>query len=251
MAASRTDSAALLVSIHDVSPLTLAHSQGAVEIALAAGVPVAALTILIIPRHDDRISIDEHPATRDWLVALAASGAHLVMHGYTHRMAGRSLSPSGLLWAHGFARGQGELFNSSAEDAEKRLTAGRQILERAGLASATTGFVPPAWLLSSAARTVVAKSGFRFHEVLAGIVQGDALLARRLVGWGSLNALEAAATCMWAAVQRRRRRVDTRLAIHPADMTRPSTRKSVRHCLDALMKDMHPRSYGDYLQLPR
>ena len=187
----RGTKAALLVSIHDVSPLTLENSQRAVEVALAAGVPAQALTILVIPRHEDRISIDEHPTTRAWLSGLAERGAQLVMHGYTHRMAGRRYSPAGLFWSYGFARGQGELFNCTAAETQRRLTCGRDILDRAGLSAAATGFVPPAWLLSRQARSAVEAAGFRFHESLGGIVADGRLLARRLIGWGSLNAIEA------------------------------------------------------------
>ncbi len=239
--------AALLVSIHDVSPLTLENSQRAVEVALAAGVPARALTILVIPRHEDRISIDEHPLTRAWLSGLAERGAQLVMHGYTHRMEGRRYSPAGLFWSYGFARGQGELFNCSATETERRLACGRDILERAGLSVAATGFVPPAWLLSRQARSVVDAAGFRFHETLRGIVADGRLFARRLIGWGSLNAVESSVTCWWAAIQRRRAPVDTRFAIHPADMVRARTLASVRHTLDVLVAGMALLSYRDYL----
>ena len=64
----------------------------------------------------------------------------------------------------GVARGQGELYLVSAANAERRLDAGRAIVERAGLSSDMHGFVPPAWLLSSAARRVVKQAGFAFHE---------------------------------------------------------------------------------------
>jgi len=105
----RGTKAALLVSIHDVSPLTLENSQRAVEVALDAGVPIEAMTILVIPRHEDRISIDEHPTTCAWLRGLAERGAQLVMHGYTHRMVGSPRTPWRWFATRCFARNQGEL----------------------------------------------------------------------------------------------------------------------------------------------
>ena len=238
---------ALLVSVHDVSPLTLEASRRAVELALSAGVPVSALTLLVIPRHEDRAPLDEHPATRDWLARMASEGAELVMHGYTHRMDGRCLSPRGLLWAHGFARGQGELFRSDAAQTRERLDRGRAILERAGLQGATRSFVPPAWLLSHEAREVVRGAGFDFFEVLGGIETKHGLRGRRLVGWGSLNVVEAHATSWWAALQRRRGPVDTRLAIHPVDTTRQVTTASIRSSLERLLASMVPLSYRTFL----
>jgi predicted deacetylase len=247
---SSTDSAppALLVSVHDVSPLTLAASRRAVALATETGVPVQALTVLVIPCHDDRAPLDECPEACAWLRDLDARGAHLIMHGYSHRMAGRCYSPSGIFWAHGFARGQGEFFRSEATDAQQRLEKGQAILLRAGLAHAATHFVPPAWLLSRQARRVVLGHGFDCHEEIGGIVTAQGPRAKRLVGWGSLNVLEACATRWWAALQVRRIPADTRLAIHPADMTRPRTVASIRAALRTLLARLTPKSYRTFLQ---
>lgn len=238
----------LLVSIHDISPLTLESCRQAVDLATAAGVPVHALTLLVIPCHEDRAPLDGHPGTCAWLRELDAQGAHLIMHGYSHRMSGQSFSPRGLFWAHGFARGQGEFFRSDADEALQRLERGKAILQRSGLASATTSFVPPAWLLSAAARAVVRDQGFDCHEEIGGIVTPQGLRARRLVGWGSLNAIEASATRWWAALQIRRAESDTRLAIHPADMTRPRTVASIRAALRTLLARSIPQSYRTFVQ---
>lgn len=239
---------ALLVSVHDVSPLTLEQSRQAVEMAVAAGVPVAALTVLVIPRHEDRIAVDQHPATSHWLAKLAGEGAHLVMHGYTHRMMGRCYSPQGLAWAHGFARGQGEFYRCSAAETKLRLDRGRAILEAAGLGQATSSFVPPAWLLSTAAREVVRKEGFDFYEEMGGIVVNQDILARRLLGWGSLSMIEATATSWWAAIQRTRRAKDTRLAIHPADVVNRTSLASIRTCLAGLLPRTKPLNYRSFLR---
>ncbi len=239
---------ALLVSVHDVSPLTLASSRRAVELARAAGLPLRALTVLVIPCHEERAPLDEHPAACAWLRELDADGAHLIMHGYSHRMSGRCLGPRGLVWAHGFARGQAELFRADAGETRRRLELGRAILLRAGLAGATTSFVPPAWLLSNEARSVVLAQGFDCHEELGGIVTPGGLRARRLVGWGSLNPLEAWVTRRWAALQVLRGDADTRLAIHPADMARPKTVDSINAALRNLLPRSTSMSYRTFLQ---
>jgi predicted deacetylase len=238
----------LLVSVHDISPLTLEASRRAVDLVLAAGVPVQALTLLVIPCHEDRAPIDEHPDACVWLRDLATQGAHLIMHGYTHRMPGRSLSPRGLFWAHGFARGQAEFFRLDAAETKRRLEQGKAILVRAGLAEATTSFVPPAWLLSPEASAVVLAEGFDCHEELGGIVTLQGLRAKRLVGWGSLGPLEACATRWWAALQIRRAPADTRFAIHPADMFRPRTVTAIRAALRTLLARSSPKSYRGFLQ---
>lgn len=239
---------ALLVSIHDVSPLTLKACRRAVDLVLAAGVPVQALTLLVIPCHEDRAPLDEHPDACVWLRDLATQGAHLIMHGYSHHMRGRSLSPRGLFWAHGFARGQAEFFRLGAAETKRRLEQGKAILVRAGLATATTSFVPPAWLLSPEARAVVLAEKFDCHESIGGIVTARGLHAKRLVGWGSLNLLEACATRWWAALQLRRNPADTRLAIHPADMNRTKTVEAIHAALRTLLARSSPQSYRAFLR---
>lgn len=239
---------ALLVSVHDVSPLTLEACRRAVDLVVAAGLPLHALTLLVIPCHEDRAPLDEHPDACTWLRDLDARGAHLIMHGYSHRMGGRCWSPRGLFWAHGFARGQAEFFRLGATETKQRLEQGKAILVRAGLPSATTSFVPPAWLLSREAREVVLGEKFDCHEEIGGIVTSRGLCAKRLVGWGSLGPLEACATRWWAALQIRRAPADTRLAIHPADMFPPRTVAAIRTTLRTLLARSSPKSYRAFLR---
>jgi len=169
------------------------------------------------------------------------------MHGLTHRMLGRARTPSGWFRAHLFARGQGEFFRCDAADAERRLAEARAIFRRAGLESAMSGFIPPAWLLSRAAREVVDRAGFEFYEVFDGIVYQGRRLAPRVIGWGSLSEIEARATAIYAAIQSFLPPADTRLAIHPADMARPSQRRAVRRVVARLLRRLRPINYRDYL----
>jgi predicted deacetylase len=239
---------ALLVSVHDVSPLTLEASQRAVALMESEGVPVRALTLLVIPRHEDHVPLDRHAPTRDWLRRLADSGAGMAMHGLTHRMEGRARDPWRWALAKGFARGQGEFLLSDRDDFARRLDASRAIFRRAGLDEALSGFVPPAWLLSEAALAEVRQSGFAFYERFSGIVYRDVVRVRRLIGFGSLTAIEACATTAYGQWQATRAPADTRLAIHPADLARPSTVGAIRTILGSLRNRLQPLNYAEYLQ---
>jgi len=239
---------ALLVSLHDVSPLTVADCRRAVVMLAALGVEPADLTVFVIPHHDGVTTIDADAPTVAFLRGLADAGACLAMHGLTHRMIGRAFSPAGIIRAHVFARGQGELYNCDGPDTQRRLEQGAALLRRAGLDEATRAFVPPAWQLSRAAREVVERAGFDFYEMFGGIVHGGGLRGRRLIGWGSLNPIEAAGTAIWASLQSRRSPADTRLAIHPADMRRPGQTRAVHRALQRLLPRMRPVSYRAYLQ---
>jgi predicted deacetylase len=213
----------------------------------ASGLEPRTLTVLAIPRHEGRAPIDEDAATVRFLRGLADEGATLVMHGLTHRMPGRAWSPAGFVRGHVFARGQGELLRATADEAARALDAGADTLRRAGLEAATRAFVPPAWLLSTAARAVVERAGFAFHETFAGIVHAGQLRAPRVIGWGSLNAVETVATAVYAGAQSRLPARDTRVAVHPADMRRTSQPRAIARALARLRERTRAQSYETYL----
>jgi predicted deacetylase len=237
----------LLVSLHDVSPLTLDDCARALTLLREAGLPPAALTVLAIPRHEAGVAIDQHPPTARFLRELADAGATLVMHGLTHRMAGRAWTPLGFARGHVFARGQAELLRATDAEATRALEEGADILRRAGLEVATRAFVPPAWLLSRGARAAVARAGFTFYETFAGIVAAGRVRAPRVIGWGSLNLLETFATAAYADLQSRWPVADTRLAVHPADLRRRSQPRAIARVVARLAERMDVQSYEAYL----
>jgi predicted deacetylase len=236
-----------LISLHDVSPLTLGDCRTALQMFGELGLSLSDLTCFVIPFHEGQRAIDQDAETLAFLRELADGGATLVMHGLTHRMSGRAWTPAGWFRAHVFARGQGEFFRSDAADAERRLDQAREIFRRAGLESALRGFIPPAWLLSRAAREVVDRAGFEFYELFDGIVYRGRRLCPRVIGWGSLSEIEARATALYASVQSFLPPADTRLAVHPADMARASQRRAVRRVVARVLRRLRPVSYGAYL----
>ncbi len=244
---SPSNPASLLLSIHDVSPLTLSECAQAVALLAELGIAASALTVLVIPHHEGGAPVDAHPPTIGFLRQLEDAGARLVMHGLTHRMSGRAWTPLGFFRAHLFARGQGEFHRSDADEARRRLDEGAAILRRAGLERAARSFVPPAWLLSRAARAVVAERGFEFYELFNGIIHHGNRYARRVIGWGSLGAIEATATAVYADLQSATCNVDVRVAIHPADMRLPRQKRAIRRAVARLLPRMRALSYTSYL----
>jgi len=239
---------ALLVSLHDLSPLTLTDCEAAVALLRDAGIGPAELTVLVIPCHEEQTPIDRHPPTVRFARALADAGARLVMHGLTHRMSGRAWSPAGIVRGHLFARGQGELLLAVPEEVSRRLEQGADILTRAGLGEAARAFVPPAWLLSPGGRQAVGAAGFEFYEIFSGIVHAGRVRAPRVMGWGSLNPVEIPATRLFAWLQSRLLPRDTRLCVHPADMRRPGQRRAISRALARMLPRMRAMSYTEYLR---
>ena len=94
---------------------------------------------------------------------------------------------------------------------------------------------------------MVAERGFDFYEVFNGIIHDGNRYARRVIGWGSLNAVEAVATSIYADLQSLRASVDVRVAIHPADMRLPRQKRAIRRAVARLQSRMRPQSYTTYL----
>jgi uncharacterized protein len=238
---------ALLVSIHDVSPLTWAESAQAIELARTAGVPDEALSLLVIPRHEGTASLGDAPEFVKWLRGLTAHGVTLIAHGCTHRMPGRILSPYRALWAYLFANGEGEFYAADRGQARAWFDVVREEFSSVDLGQALAGFVPPAWLLSRAAAAELDDAGFAFVELMRGLRVRRRFYARRLIGWGQRSWMEALVTDVHARLQAARRPADTRLAIHPPNMRSQRCRRSIRHCLETLLGRLEPLSYADFV----
>ena len=249
MAEAAPRAATLLASVHDISPLTLEACQQAVDLLRqAAGIAARDLTLLAIPFHEGRVRLDQHPATVAWLRGLADAGATVVLHGLTHRMPRPTWNPLRFPAAYGFARGQGELCcvarrrsrqaarGGARHPDQRRPRGGHRVLRSTGLAAV------------AAARTAVEAAGFAWTELYDGLHTPRGTRPLRLIGWGSLNPIEAAATRAFASLQRQRRSVDTRLVVHPADLRRPAVRQSIAATARRLRRDLVPASYTRYLE---
>jgi predicted deacetylase len=165
------DGLALIVEIHDVSPLTL----GAVrEIHDALeGIGIRQPGLLVIPAHENehgrRYRLAEHPGTVSWLVSMKKAGSEIIQHGLTHRAPGPP--PPGFtnwLMHHHFSRGLAEFAHLSRTQAAERLVAGRAILGECGLSPA--GFIAPAWLQSEEALAEVERQEYGFTAFLNKVI---------------------------------------------------------------------------------
>src|SRR5258707_1329370 len=114
----QTSRPTLIVSIHDVSPLTQ-ERVGAIlsDLASAGGTKTS---LLVVPNHHHKAPISENPLFCSWLRDAQDIGHELVMHGYFHqRPSGGSLAQS-LVTEH-YTKGEGEFFDLSENEAASRL----------------------------------------------------------------------------------------------------------------------------------
>ncbi|MBV9491488.1 MAG: DUF2334 domain-containing protein, partial [Verrucomicrobia bacterium] len=132
----------LVVSVHDVSPLTQEVCVGMLRDLAEAG--VAATSLLVIPNHHRRAPISAAPGFRGWLAAAVRRGHEPVLHGYYHA---RDPQPHDSLRARWTTRlytaGEGEFFDLDQESAARLLRQG--LVDLGFLPRPIFGFIAPAW----------------------------------------------------------------------------------------------------------
>ena len=210
-----------IVTLHDVSPRTLAACQRLRD-ALEAAEERAA-TLLVIPDHDGGHPLLRHAATVRWLRARLAAGDELAQHGHLH-LAGRP--PPGRfarLTAALLTRGEGECLGQSwAERAEMLGPVRRRLEDAAGTRLA--GFVPPALLAPTGLDQTLARHGLQRHELRA-LPHGRRRRAPVLTFAGGARARIAASRAYVGALAPLARRAAlVRLALHPCDDAEPAVR---------------------------
>ena len=243
---------ALVVSLHDVSPLT--RPVFTAMLAELKSLGVERTSLLVIPDHHHRGHMLEDAGFCRWLEGLAAQGHELVVHGYYHQRPTRA----GETWWHRgmtriYTRGEGEFYDLPKEEAAERLARARTDFQRLD-APAPVGFIAPAWLLGDEAAEAVREAGFRYTTSLTGMrdfrAAGDAAFipARSLV-YSCRNRWRRVVSLLWNAGVARRLRGQPllRLSLHPPDYQHANIWRQVRRLASESLRDRTASAYRDYL----
>lgn len=224
----------IVVSVHDVSPATADETARWCADADALGVPVS---LLVIPGPWRGTRLSDEPEYARVLRDRVTHGDEIVLHGFTHR-AGPEGSWVRRAVGTAVARGAAEFAALDEPEAERRLAAGKAVLDRLGLA--TDGFTPPGWLASPAAERALARAGFRYTTSHRGVRD---LRTRRLhrafalshrPGGGLSEWTGAAVVRTWALRGAARGRL-VRIALHPDDLHRPRLRDTTLRAIEAVL----------------
>ena len=156
----------LVVSLHDVSPVTQTLCENI--LAQLKDLGVRQTSLLIIPNHHGKAPITRDASFRSWLARKVDLDHEPVLHGYFHqRQRQRVDSFFSKLTTEIYTAGEGEFFDLSTKEASDKLQRGLEDL--AFLPRRVTGFIAPAWLLSAGAEEAVDKLGFRYTTRLSGV----------------------------------------------------------------------------------
>jgi predicted deacetylase len=192
-----------------------------------------------------------------WLHERVDRGDEIVQHGWRHEGVPGAGSPWRWLLNHVVARGCAEFGGLDEAAAAERLSRGGDVLDRLGFR--VNGFTPPGWLASPGTAAALRRLGYRYTTSHFGVHDLDRDVVRRAParchrpGGGLTERLGVAV--LRAGVQRAvAGGRPIRVALHPADRTRPGLVDATLEVLAAAV-DAGARSttYGDVVAgtLPR
>ena len=204
---------------------------------IGADVPI---TLLVVPDFHRRAPID---ASREWREAVdrtLARGGEIALHGLWHLDdGGRSPTLRASFERRFLTAGEAEFAALDAADARSRIERGLAMLRGCGWDP--VGFVPPAWQISEAARSVLADFGFRYTTTTSAItaLPAGGRFAVPCLGFSSRSGWRRALSLRWNARQLERLRAEPalRIALHPIDARYAETTDGWRRLLESVLRD--------------
>lgn len=237
---AETGQAAFALVLHDVTPASWPCYQDFVaQVDALGGVP---LTLLVVPDFHRQGRLDRHPGFVDTMNARLARGDELVLHGYYHADPGPVPPHPKEFFMRRIYTHEGEFYRLNRQEAARRLRRGLALFEQLGWP--LRGFVPPAWLLGSAARQALAELPLHYFTDPRGLIRlpdFKTMPAPTLV-WSARSAWRRFVSRRWNQWQLTRH-ADAgliRLGLHPIDMRFPAVRHYWFSTLQGLLEHRRP-----------
>ncbi len=240
---------AFVVSIHDVHPGTQETIEQILAQLLADG--VRSCSLLVVPDFHKTAPMHQHPQFIDWLQRQAASGHEIVLHGYAHLRSRRKRESPLTRWiTQTYTTGEGEFYDISFESAIRKITHGLGMLRDAGVSP--SGFIAPAWLLSTAAQEALRSVGMLYTTTLRTVVHlptQSKAVSQSLV-YSVRNAWRRQVSLAWNASLFRREKNNPllRMGIHPVDFRHEAIWNQIRQLTQAAARDRVSMTYRGWVQ---
>lgn len=245
---AEADRQALVVSVHDVAPVTKAAAEKIMTELSHHQVKV--FSLLVVPNYHHRGSSMEDPAFVRWLRDLEAQGHEIVIHGYFHERPRRARETlRGMFLTRFYTNDEGEFYDLDYEEAFRRITRARDEFVKAGLQP--RGFVAPAWLLSAAGEKAATAAEMEYTTRLTGVRDlrfGDNFHARALT-YSVRSSWRRAVSLMWNSALARQIAATrlARVSIHPPDCEHPEIWQQIVQVIDRLAPNRIATTYRDWI----
>jgi predicted deacetylase len=242
----QTPRRALVVSIHDVSPLTWEMVTQMLHDLTKAGVD--RVPLLVIPNHHKMAPIREDAVFCEWL-STAAQRHEVVLHGYFHMRPGGVRGWWDTAVTEHYTAGEGEFYDLPEGEASSRLEKAKRDFAATGLSP--RGFIAPAWLLGAEAEAAVKKAGFDYTTRLRSFkdlvttreTNSQSLVWSVRAGWRRVLSL------WWNALLARRLWEEPllRIGLHPPDWKHGRIRRQALGLIRAALAGREAMTYEDWL----
>ena len=239
----------LVVSIHDVSPLT----REATERILAdlAEIGISRVSLLVIPDHHRKGHFLDDPEFCAWLRKRTEAGDEVVIHGYFHRRdqrAGETFKKK--LATRFYTAGEGEFYDIAGADALRVISQARKEFRHVGIDP--LGFVAPAWLLSEGADRALQRLGLTYTTRIGGVFDyttGVHHASQSLV-WSTRSGLRRIISRFWNAYLFRRLQKSSllRIGIHPPDKQHYAVWRQIKTLTARALENRTAVTYAGYLK---
>ncbi len=244
--ANRTRS--LVVSIHDVSPLTFPQVERILTELDAMG--VRGCSLLVVPNHHRRAHFLDDPQFCFWLQKRAALGDEIVIHGYVHlRERKQEETLTTKLATRVYTANEGEFFDIQGADALRLVSQARQEFKK--LKIDPRGFIAPAWLLSEGGERALKALGIAYTTRLGSLedIETGASYASQSLVWSVRSLWRRLASLCWNPVlyERLRRNPLLRIGIHPPDIDHPAVWRQILKLIRKSLEERSPVTYLGYL----
>ncbi len=236
----------LLASIHDVSPRHEAAIDELLDELALAG--VTRLAMLVVPDFWRQAEIRRGSAFAGRLRRWSEGGIEMFLHGYSHRDETEHASWQDRVKASQMTAGEGEFLGLDAEEAERRIRAGRTLLEDI-TGQPIAGFIAPAWLYGDGTHSAMQTLGIPLAEDHMRVwdpVAGRVLVNTPVVTWATRTRARMLSSLAVASVARVIPLPKiVRIGVHPGDVTVPATLSSIRRTVGKIARTHLPSHYRD------
>jgi hypothetical protein len=239
---------ALIVSIHDVAPLTRARVEPILQEMTQAGATPCSL--LVVPDYHRQGRSLGDPGFVSWLRNLEADGHEIVVHGFYHqRMRPKTETTRQKILTRIYTADEGEFYDLGYDGARALLREAQVEFSAHGFRPG--GFVAPAWLLGADAERAARDLGFRYTTTLRGVRElqsGEEVLSQSLV-YSVRSDWRCAVSLLWNRTLFRRltRNPLLRLSLHPPDIDHSGIWHQIRALTGRALRDRNPTTYERWI----
>jgi len=252
LAAAESPIGSLVVSIHDVTPITQPTIEKILADLRTAGVRVTSL--LVVPDYHHRGKSVDDANFASWLRELEADGHEIVIHGYFHdRPRRESEGMREKFLTRVYTQDEAEFFDLKYDEVFARITRARDEFREARLSP--IGFIAPAWLLSTEGERAARDADMQYTTRIATVIDlltGERERSRALV-YSTRSAWRRAASLGWNAALARRVAIGQliRLCIHPSDIASRNVWKQIIRLTRRFSRTRNPTTYRDWISEER